>query len=168
MDIVQYGESLKMTKAMKYDSPHIKLFTTCTGHYFYDVNRNSIIKVLADDYKLLEEIVVDGFDEVIERYGRNLRSSIDILQRDGYLKCKRPINIRHKYIDLVDNYLNQKVQTAVLQVTQACNFKCIYCDYADFECKLDRNHSNEKMTWETAKNAIDFLLKKTTKLQDLH
>ncbi len=44
-----------------------------------------------------------------------------------------------------------------MQLTQNCNFRCKYCIYSETHNTRQRSHSTERMTWETAKKAIDFL-----------
>ena len=42
-----------------------------------------------------------------------------------------------------------------MQVTQNCNLRCKYCVYSG--SYSNRVHSNKRMSFETAKSAIDFL-----------
>ncbi len=44
-----------------------------------------------------------------------------------------------------------------LEVTQACNFRCGYCVFSG-EHKGERTHSSRRMTWPTAKAAVDYFL----------
>lgn len=54
----------------------------------------------------------------------------------------------------------------VLQVTQKCNLRCSYCVYSgDYK---NRNHSQKEMSWETAKEAVDYLYGHSMSSEDIY
>ena len=57
---------------------------------------------------------------------------------------------------LLVRYLHSSVESITLQVTQQCNLKCNYCPYSG--SYYNREHSNRHMSFETAKQAIDFYI----------
>lgn len=133
---------------MTNNKPNIHLFTTCGGFYFYDVNTAGIVKVNESVYKLLKENKEPEADEDKE--------VIDRLEKKGFLLCNYPKEILHPQNDLVEEILEDSIEMMTLQLTQQCNFRCAYCPYTIGTS--DRKHSNKKMTIETAKRGVDFLL----------
>lgn len=59
-------------------------------------------------------------------------------------------------LDLLIYSLENRMNQLVLQVTQKCNLRCSYCVYSgDYK---NRNHSQKEMSWETAKEAVDYCM----------
>lgn len=53
--------------------------------------------------------------------------------------------------------LETEVQQIVLGVTENCNLRCQYCIYSGVYAGV-RTHSAERMSWDVARKAIDYLL----------
>lgn len=130
-------------------APNIKLFKMCSGYYFYDVNKNEIIKIKKKEY---EEI------KLLCKYPEynNESEIINELKQNGYLSSYRVERINNYYTKYIKDYLNNKLNFVILQVTQNCNFKCRYCVYSD-DGYYDRKRNSKKMSWEVAKKSIDFV-----------
>lgn len=129
------------------DSPFIHLFKVATNCFFYDVNKNNILKINEKVYKYLngEE---RNYDKVVHE--------IEQLKERGYLSQKRILEIQHPMTHLISDYLDNKMQMISLQVTQNCNLRCGYCIYGgDYNT---RKHSEKVMSLDTAKKAIDFFI----------
>jgi len=58
---------------------------------------------------------------------------------------------------------NKKIESIVLNVTEACNFRCKYCIYSGLY-KGERTHSFKSMTLDTALKSLDVLLPHTSDL----
>lgn len=131
---------------MKY---HGHLMKSPYNYYFYDVNKNSIIKISKELYYFLNN----------GTYGLHygiLKEEIEGLQKQGYL-LENPIKeICNPEIDDIEYFLNYKVSMLTLQVTQKCNFRCSYCNFTYGDNITNRSHSPVSMTWETMKEAVDF------------
>ncbi len=82
------------------------------------------------------------------------------MKENGLLKNNRPQKMKHPSWDFMDYYLNHKLGSITLQVTQNCNFRCEYCVYGQ-NSSLNRNHTSNKMTYDIAKQSIDFLLNRS-------
>lgn len=127
----------------------IKLFSTPLGYYCYDVNTSSMLNITGESYNILSgnstENSIEDFDEII-KYKNN-----------GYLLEDRPDIIEHPYTKLIDGYLKSNVRKVTLQITQNCNLKCKYCNYAYPINGIQRHHTNKSMPYETAIKGIDFL-----------
>lgn len=132
--------------------PFIHLFKTPQNFYFYDVNRNETIQIEKDVYAALKD-EQECDDKDIKAL---VAERIEELKEQGYLSANRPRVLKHPETDNLSTYLNRNLSSVVLQLTQSCNFRCIYCPYTQ-ENSLTRNHEDNYMSWEVAKQTIDFL-----------
>lgn len=127
-----------------------KTFKLYDHNYIYDSNTNSIIKISEQDYLALTRINENTAQE----------HDFDILrnyQQRGYCKDIEIKEVKHPAVYSMEHYLNQRLEKITLQVTQKCNMRCGYCVYSGLY--KNRSHSNLEMSFETAKKAIDFLIK---------
>jgi len=137
------------------EKPFIHLFSTPYGYYMFDVNKNIIIKIKKPVYEALinEQQKNDCNSEIDEE----VRKEIEILRTNGFLSTKRPKEIVHPENDFVEYRLKNDIRKMTLQVTQQCNLRCGYCPYSG-DGELQRTHTNKRMSFETARKAIDFLI----------
>ena len=70
------------------------------------------------------------------------------------------LTFQHPATDFVEDLTTRKAGTLVLQITQNCNLRCSYCPYSQSSEK-HRHHTNQNMSWETAKKAVDFYYDKS-------
>ncbi|WP_291447670.1 Cys-rich peptide radical SAM maturase CcpM [Desulfovibrio sp.] len=143
----------------KYHEAFVYPFATNLGHYLYDVNTNAILKTTSNIYnfyKINDEKILQGKD-------------INILEKmtsEGFLKPNKIQNIEHPVTSILSSYMNRKVQTITLQLTQQCNLRCKYCAYSgNYNTRV---HGTKKMSLELAKNAIDFLVKHSLDLDEIN
>lgn len=144
------------------DKPFIYLFKTPNCHYFYDVNKDSIVNISKDIYDYLSGSTSSDElkNEDIEMLGK--------LKERGYLSSNRVKDIVHPDSDNLRFLLNNNLQQLILQVTQSCNLVCSYCPYANrTDGILQRNHSSKHMSWETAKKCIDFYAEHSTAAESI-
>ncbi len=134
------------------DKPFIHLFKTPGGYYIYDVNTNAIIETQKSTYnylyaqqKSLKNSINDENDTLIKS-----------IKEKGFLSSKKVKEMLHPENELLKYILSNKVRMITLQVTQQCNLKCEYCVYSGGY--LNRGHTNARMSFETAKKGIDFLI----------
>ena len=131
-------------------SPFVYCFKTINGFYFYDVNKDTIVSVDENIYHWLHgDIAFESLDE------RSV-AKIEKIKAKGLLSDKRVKTLRHIDTKNIHYKLDSQVEMLILQVTQACNLTCSYCPYAYKGDKVSRSHSNKMMSWEVAKQAIDF------------
>lgn len=146
--------------------PFIKLFRTPRKFYFYDVNRNELCDVEESVFNRLIKIL-DGHCEMQSCDTED--GAMEILRENGWLSNSRPTHLLHPATDRVETFGHHDLSSLTLQVTQACNLCCIYCPYAVNKSNdLSRSHSNKTMTFETAKKAIDFLVKNSGNTSDIY
>jgi len=134
---------------MNKEKPFIHLFKTPGGYYIFDVNTNAIIKTNKSVYDFLQSGQKSCDD-------KDIINTIDKLNARGFLSSKRVKEITHPYDDTVEYHLSNKLKMIILQVTQQCNLRCEYCAYSGNY--LNRSHTNLRMSFETAKKCIDFLM----------
>lgn len=134
------------------EQPFIHLFKTSTGHYLYDVNMDKILKISFNVYCFLKSNGKEYKDDP------NVLYYIERVKRVGFLKSTHVEETEHPDTDYVKYYLRSGLENLVLQVTQNCNLRCEYCVYSEGSGYNNRHHNNKRMSWETAKKAIDYFL----------
>lgn len=152
--------------------PFIHKFKTNKFHYIYDVNTNQIIRVdnciydIIDYYKILPaQYIIQKFKSKyssqkikkaltnIEKSHRKLKVFSDFRpQKMAYPKSKKSIIKK----------LKTGITQLILNVTESCNMRCKYCVYSGTYF-YERPHTNKNMSFATAKKAIDFFLRHSTK-----
>lgn len=138
-----------MGNSLKIDKPLVKLFQV-TNDLFYilDVNSNHIVKV--------NKNIFDYFDNNDESFlSDNDKMILDKLVNQGLFAKIDAFELEHGMSKNLQDLLDNNLHSITLQVTQNCNFRCEYCAYSG--SYINRVHSNKRMTWDTAKQAIDFL-----------
>jgi uncharacterized protein len=141
-----------MEYIMENSKPFIYLLETPYGKYFFDVNTDRIYCINENIYSSLKSILEDQ-DELADETSR---IEIEKMEDEGLLKKDRPKVMKHPATDFMDYYLSHKIESITLQLTQNCNFRCEYCIYGQGSL-LNRGHSLKKMSFVTAKKAVDFL-----------
>lgn len=132
--------------------PIFKTLKTLNNYYVYDRNNNSLITISETEYQILEKAEKGIFDtdsqKIIKKY-----------QAKGYLLENQVREIEHPCTKYVECLLENNIEQITLQVTQRCNLRCSYCVYSG---KFDnRIHSTVDMSFDQAKAAIDFGLKRS-------
>lgn len=137
-------------------NPFVHLFKTPGGYYLYDVNRNVILNLSEDQYKIIDYYIKGDICKNISEFDTQALESINHLYELGFLSEKRPKEMYHPINDTLINHLNNKVSMITLQVTRQCNLRCKYCVYSgNYE---NREHSSQNMNFETARKGIDFYI----------
>lgn len=135
---------------MSSSAPFVHCFKTINGFYFYDVNKDTIVSVDEAVFNWLNgDIPYDSLDD-------RARVRVERMKAKGLLSDKRVKVLQHVDTKNIHYKLENQVEMLILQVTQACNLTCSYCPYAYKGDKVSRSHSNKMMSWEVAKQAIDF------------
>lgn len=125
------------------NKPFIHLFRTRNQYYFYDANTCSIIRINETMYDILKN--KENFLEL---------EQLKKLYENGFLQSKEDIIIEHPASSGIESYLDEGMQQLILQLTQNCNLRCKYCVYSG--SYKNRVHTNKRMTFEIAKEAIDY------------
>lgn len=131
---------------------------TPKGFYIYDRSVNTIFSVSEPEYQELVEVQrSNSFSNspVVTRY-----------KERGLFRDNNVSIIRHPSTDALPHYSESCLSSMVLQVTQQCNLRCSYCAYSG--AYYNRVHNSARMSFETAKKAIDFYIARARESNRLH
>lgn len=135
-----------------------KTIKTPGGSYLYDRNTNTIVVISREELEELrrveEGILPERESTVLQKY-----------QSLGVLAPNIVEEIHHPDTEYLEHYANCRIGQLVLQVTQQCNLRCAYCVYSGNY--YTREHSDKKMSWETAKKAIDYVIDHSCEVDDV-
>lgn len=136
-----------------------KPFETPGGKYVYDRSVDTFFQVTPQEYEEFLSVESGQLDadssQAVKKY------QIAGYLRENCVKC-----IEHPELKFLRYYLDRHIQYITLQVTQNCNLRCEYCIYSGAYAH-QRTHSSKRMSWETAKQAIDFFLKHSVDTKEL-
>ena len=140
--------------------PLIKKIRTASGYYVYDTWTNEILKVDKPIFQLLP----DGEPEILHRSRipndeqERARSEIESAKQRGYLRDEHP-EIRSFPKEALDSDVDEALRSGpdqlILNVTERCNLRCVYCAYSG-AYPFNRTHSDKTMSWDVAKAAADW------------
>lgn len=127
-----------------------RTYKTYGNYYVYDRHTNSVITLNHEEFRELQAVEKGEkpWEEssVIARY-----------QKEGMFQPNVVKEIRHPQTDIMEHNAEKRLHQLTLQVTQQCNLRCEYCAYSGIY-EGNRVHSGRRMSFETAKKAIDFFL----------
>ncbi len=149
-------------------TPFIHKFRTIRHKYIYDVNTGRIVQVDAVTWDIIDDFGSLSKSQIISKYGPRYKSdeiSIahndikHVRQQEGLLLSTRPKQIMMPHTeDCIRQMLASNREQLILNVSEACNFRCAYCVFGEAD-PTRRSHTGRMMNWDTAKAAIDeFLL----------
>jgi uncharacterized protein len=134
------------------NKPFIKLFHTPNAGYFLDVNKDELLPISEGSFQYLKAVLSDEGNDL------ETPEEITALKSQGYLTHESAVKrVQHFYSQNLEIFLQRKLEKITLQLTQNCNFRCRYCIYSGSSNSRQRTHSNKRMSWQTAKAAVDFL-----------
>ena len=145
----------------------VETFTTGTDRYVLDAGKAVFLSVDDVSYSLLRILRRRDLPqaELLRRLPQFKKTDVvraveDIrkLQRRGYL---RPNSFRRKKRftrSKIEEVLRHHVSGISLNITTRCNLACSYCIYGGSYGRY-RKLDDATMSWETAKNALDFLIR---------
>ena len=141
---------------MNREIPIIKLWTTESDYYVYDVYKNKILSVNKNVYLELTKLKKIGISNYLKLQdgSTSYRDTIHLIKK-GFFSPSQILDISHPWTNYANILAERHTNNVTLQVTQNCNFKCRYCSFA---CdNFDRNHNDKNMTWDIAKKSLDFV-----------
>lgn len=143
--------------------PFIHLFEAGKKKYIYDVNTNEILKISKELYKYIEDYLYYNKNLIPDS---NIEKELKNLKKYGFLKSKRVENTEHPETKFLKYHIDNKLSSVVLQVTQNCNLRCNYCIYSG--SYKNRVHSNKRMSFNTAKKAVDYLVQHSKQSNEIN
>ena len=146
--------------------PIIQLFKTINHYYLLDGIKCEILPISKESFWYLNGVISGKYEFAQENLPND---ELRQLYLNGYLATESNIEkIQHAYTNYLPYFMERKLNKITLQVTQNCNFRCKYCIYSEDTNKKQRTHSQESMSLETAKEAIDFLLDHSIDSRDIN
>ena len=105
-------------------------------NYVYERTINKLLPIP-------KEVANDSISDYFSQIGINMNVEIqEIIHPDTYD---------------INSILRGSIFNLILQVTQNCNLRCSYCAYSGQY--YNRSHSNKTMSFQIAKQAVDFLFR---------
>lgn len=139
------------------DTPIVKLFVYKGKYYLYDTFTNRLLRLNEEQFIEASSAAKIGINEFLALNKKSKSyNDIKMLINKGLFKSQFVEEIVHPEVNYAKYYLDRGINDLTLQVTKNCNFKCRYCLYAS-NSKIERIHTDEEMTWQTAQKSIDFL-----------
>ena len=146
--------------------PIIQLFKTINHYYLLDGIKCEVLPISEESFWYLNGVISGKYEFAQENLPND---ELRQLYLNGYLATESNIEkIQHAYTNYLPYFMERKLNKITLQVTQNCNFRCKYCIYSEDTNKKQRTHSQESMSLETAKEAIDFLLDHSIDSRDIN
>lgn len=137
---------------MKIETPFIHLIKLHMKFYLYDVNTKMIVNISKELFDFLksnenrkELIIPTMLEDEVDR----------LMKYEIFSKTDTGYQIEYPQSNNLEDILNNCMKIMTLQVTQNCNLRCKYCVYSG--SYSNRVHSNKRMSYDTARKAIDFL-----------
>lgn len=125
-----------------------RTYKTYGGYYVYDRHMNSVISLNREEFEELQAVET----------GKLPQEKSDVIawyQQEGLFMPNVVKELRHPQTDILEYRSDHRLGQLILQVTQQCNLRCSYCTYSGIY-EGNRTHSANRMSFETAKKAIDF------------
>lgn len=139
------------------DSPVMKIFIHNNKYYLYDTYKNRLFEISPEHYIELQKLSRIGISEYLRlKLNNSAYRDVIMLINKGMLRTGFIRNVRHQETGYLSSITNRAVSEITLQVTKNCNFQCRYCTFA-VDNSITRNHAGDNMTYEIAKESIDFL-----------
>lgn len=126
------------------------VFKTDFGCKIYNAYTNEMGDISDDFYNAIikEKRISEQNDCIKREYGD--------LEKLGFFSAT---NIEDISVPMTEEFrvrIERTLSHMVFQVTQNCNLRCSYCTFTNNDGK-QRSHVNKNMSYETAKQALDFL-----------
>lgn len=146
--------------------PFVKLFQTEFGNYMYDPGTNKILKCNDMSRAVLERFQSNTiataiaelsceFDAVALKEG--LQEIIEAIDKEKVLLTDRSkIYFDSLHFSNLEGELSDNLGQLILEVTEECNLRCVYCVYND-TVNESRNHGIKQMDMAIALKSIDYV-----------
>jgi len=152
-------------------APFVHRFRTARDRYVYDVNTRRIIRVSPVVWDVLGDVGGTDRAGIVARHASShprqaVESALDGVaearREKGLFLSVRPRRVLPPSREEVRRRLADAREQLILNVTEACNFRCTYCVYGGTYAHY-RAHSPRAMSWKVARAAIDDFLAHSTR-----
>ncbi len=140
-------------------------------YYLYDTSTNAIIRVPAAVHAILADYFRLDLCELRSRHEASLGAGFnaaitfieELIHESGMLA---PFQ-RKDFSAILDRTILEQVFSSkltglILGVTEQCNLRCNYCIYSG-HYSGERRHANRHMSWDVARQSIDFFMQRTNR-----
>ena len=127
-----------------------KLFCSKDKFYCYDTNMNQILllpKELFKELLLVQKMGIQTYETDSEE--NEFKKDILLLHKKGYFEICNIEEVCHPYTYNSSVLLNRAMNQLVLEVSEGCNFRCLYCHQ-----RLNDDFKNRVMTFDIAKESL--------------
>ena len=133
------------------------VFQLPIGYRLYDREKNKIIPLQEEEYLALSRVIrkesTSGDRKILKRF-----------QEKGFCNETSLCDIENPATASISTVIKSNVRQMVLQLTQNCNLRCSYCAYSGNY--NNREHSQKRMSLETALQAVVFFVEHSTEVSE--
>ncbi len=139
------------------------LFSTNSNNYFYDTGTQKIIALDEQSFDVLqalfnEQIPMESLTKMLTEMPKTIITEmLSFICRENLLCAPE---VKNLYLQLENVPLKEiilsELDQIVLEVTEACNFRCKYCVYNE-DNEGNRDFGFTSMNFSTAKKAVDYI-----------
>ena len=140
-----------------------KTFSTNENHYFLDTGTGKVFKVKRNLYLVLTSLLKNDDFEALSELDLKEDEMIDALsqieravEKEHILSAPILETMAGEATEDLENSILKRATSLTLELTEECNLRCKYCIYHPLHPSY-REFGKKHMSWETAKQAIDFL-----------
>lgn len=154
-------------------SSNILFLKTKKHDYFYDGNTGNIMRITPAVKKILCEQNAIADQELlhIEYSTEEIAQALEQISnaKEKGLLSEQPEGLFYDLmLKQVPYTLENSLSGICLCVTQECNLRCEYCTFSGIYGNQNRNHSNQEMSFDTAKKAIDYTITRSGNWEEYH
>ncbi|WP_455258520.1 radical SAM protein [Peptoniphilus asaccharolyticus] len=152
-----------------------KTFRTKNKFFFLDTGTGKVFEINLNQYKILSYLLktnsIKDFNEFVlpnQELKRDIDELYNNILRHNLLSA--PIVSKENISDIsgkLENILSENMSSLTLELTEECNLRCKYCIYGNTNSKY-RSFGNKKMTFETAKKSIDYLMEHSNSTKEVY
>ncbi|MGN5996217.1 radical SAM protein [Enterococcus faecalis] len=145
-----------------------KTFQTKNRKYLYDTGTGKVFECNDDLFKVLQiwenKKSYVGIKSLFNEYPfssniiKELSELKNVILKENMLQAKSVEKFDSPHLYQLEESITSDLQLITLELTEKCNLRCSYCIYGEMNCTF-RGFGTKSMTFETAKNAIDYAKK---------
>ena len=140
-----------------------KLFKTEAHLYFLDTGTGKVARVDKYTYDVLSCILETENPALSlqslpnsDEYRKAIDGIKEMIHKEHILSAPVVETLTGEAVLYLDQIVEDGLQNVTLEVTESCNLRCKYCIYHEDHTEY-REFGSQKMNWDTAKAAIDYL-----------
>lgn len=146
-----------------------KVFKTKNNRYFYDMGTGKIAQINENVYIVLKQILEYGNLDNLNLTDKQISDALldikDGVTKENILSAKLLTNMTGEADINLEYYLENKLVSLLLEVTEKCNLRCKYCIYHPEHPEF-RLFGHRDMTFDTARKAVDILFENSLETEE--